>query len=137
VATQHLEHNIMIGRPRKINEITISIGHPNVLLLTIPTSQAGLAPAVVILFDVHDLAVVESHHWSAGKAGRPVSHGGDDRDTIYLSRLLAGATPTDRTSTVNGDARDLRRENLRICTPDKKTLAKRAARDRVSSSGNR
>jgi hypothetical protein len=126
-----------IGRPRKINEITISIGHPELLLLTIPTSQAGIAPSVVILFDVADLAIVESHHWSAGKAGRPVSHGGDDRDTIYLARLLAGATPSDRTSTINGDARDLRRENLRICTPDKKTLAKRAARDRVTSSGNR
>jgi len=128
VATQHLEHNNMItGRPRLVNDITVAIGRPDVLLLTIPTSQARHAPAAVIQFDVQDLALVELHHWSVGKGGRPCCHCGVERDTIYLARLLVGAVAGQRTCAINRDATDMRRSNIKICKPDPKTLAKRGA----------
>ena len=126
MVAKHLEH-IMIGRPRKTNEITIAIGRPDVLLLTIPTRQRGYWPAVVCQFDLSDLDVVERHRWSVGKGGRPCCHDGPERDTIYLARLLVGAQPNQRTLAINGDARDLRRSNIKICAPHRKTLVKRAA----------
>jgi hypothetical protein len=115
----------MIGRPRKTNEITIAIGRPDVLLLTIPTKQRGYWPAVVVQFDLADLDVVELHRWSVGKGGRPCCHYGPERDTLYLARLLVGALPHQRTLAINRDATDLRRGNIKICAPDRKTLAKR------------
>ena len=118
---------MITGRPRLPNTITVAIGRPDVLLLTIPTSQARHAPAAVIQFDIADLAVVELHHWSVGKGGRPCCHSLPQRDTIYLARLLVGAVAGQRTCAINRDATDMRRANIRICAPDKKTLAKRGA----------
>jgi hypothetical protein len=115
------------GRPRLANDITIAIGRPDVLLLTIPTRQQGYWPAVVCQFDLADLEVVELHHWSVGKGGRPCCHCGTDRDTIYLARLLVGAVCGQRVAAINRDATDLRRANIKICKPDPKTLAKRGA----------
>jgi hypothetical protein len=129
VVAKHLEHsnNMITGRPRLPNVITIAIGRPDVLLLTIPTSQARYAPAAVIQFDIGDLDIVERHHWSVGKGGRPCCHLLPTRDTIYLARLLVGALPGQRTCAINRDATDMRRANIKICKPDPKTLAKRGA----------
>jgi len=115
------------GRPRKINEITLAPGRPDVLLLTIPTTQRNYWPAVVVQFDLDALEVVELHHWSVGKGGRPCCHYGPDRDTIYLARLLVGAVCGQRVAAINRDSTDLRRSNIKICKPDPKTLAKRGA----------
>jgi hypothetical protein len=114
------------GRPRLPNHITIAVGRPDVLLLVLPTRSAAVA-AVVVQFDIGDLDIVEQHHWYAGKDGRPAAHYGKLRDTVYLARLLVGAEKHQRTRVLNGNAADLRRANIKICAPARKTLAKRAA----------
>ena len=114
------------GRPRLPNHITIAVGRPDVLLLVLPTRSATVA-AVVVQFDIGDLDIVERHHWYAGKDGRPAAHYGKLRDTVYLARLLVGAEKHQRTRALNGNATDLRRANIKICTPSRITLAKRAA----------
>lgn len=115
----------MNGRPRLLNQITSAPDHPGILWLTLPTRST--APGVVVQFDAADLGIVERHHWYAGKNGRPTAHYGKQRDTLYLARLLVGAEKNQRTLTLNRDATDLRRTNIKICTPAKQTLAKRAA----------
>jgi hypothetical protein len=116
----------MTGRPRIPNHITIAVGRPDVLLLILPTRSTTVA-AVVVQFDIGDLDIVEQHHWYAGKGGRAAAHYGKLRDTVYLARLIIGAEKHQRTRVLNGNAADLRRANIKICTPGRKTLAKRLA----------
>ena len=115
-----------MSRPRLPNNITPH-DLPGYHTLTVLTAQVNWEPVVEYVFRSEQLEIVEQHHWYAGTQGRAASHtGGKDRDTVYLARLLVGAQRGQRVVMVNGDVTDLRLENIQICKPAARTLAKRA-----------
>jgi len=64
-------------------------------------------------FDTVDLDRVLAHRWYPGAAdGRLVTHRGELRHTLYLSRYLVGAGPQQRVFYRDGDIFNLRSQNL-------------------------
>lgn len=109
------------------NRIEPVEGHPELLCLVIETEQAKYAPAMHYVFEARDLRVVESQHWNVGCRGHASCHWGPKRDTFYLARLIADVPEGRRLRSVNGVAGDLRRANLKLCVPAKRTLERRAS----------
>lgn len=110
------------------NRIESVEGHPELLSLVVPTTQRGYAPEMTYIFDRADLRHAQLAHWHVGaRGGRAICHWGKKRETFYLARLIADVEPGQRIKSVNGVAGDLRRANLKVCKPAKRTLERRAS----------
>lgn len=83
-------------------------------------------------FDAEDIELVESHQWST-QGGYAYTHCYDtEKPTTHrLIRMLFGLPPSSKKpfiDHINGDIRDNRRSNLRLCTPAENVRHRREVR---------
>lgn len=82
-------------------------------------AQVPLTRGKVVTIDDEDIALISSHRWYFDPGTR--SHNGYakgrlDGKTVYMHRLLAGATAADIVDHANRNSLDNRRSNLRLAT---------------------
>jgi hypothetical protein len=90
-------------------------------VITVTDPRSGMTFKI----SARDRKLVENADWRVVKNHNKVSvrkYGSYSQ--IYLGRLIAGARPGDAVMYKNGDASDLRRRNLRICSYNQCTKAK-------------
>jgi hypothetical protein len=96
---------------------------------TIPLSDGTVA-----LVDDADYLILSRHRWSIyGRYPRRGTTIAGKQTCIYMHRQIMGASPAQHCDHVNGNTRDNRRSNLRLCTRSQNMA--NAGRRRSNKSG--
>jgi hypothetical protein len=77
-------------------------------------AKIPLSRGLFAIIDASDLPLVQPLNWHANHYGYAVSRKGGR--VVFMHRLLLQAKPGETVDHRNGDPRDNRRENIRICT---------------------
>jgi hypothetical protein len=86
-------------------------------------------PGLYTVIDEEDADRVQKHRWypSSSKWG-PYAYTTIERRSVFLHRLITGATPGEYVDHINHDKLDNRRSNLRLCTNSQNNQNRSCAR---------
>ncbi len=94
-------------------------------------AEIALTRGYVAIVDEADLELVGSHKWSAHSSGYAVRM--ESGRMVYMHRLIMNATGAVYVDHINGDVRDNRRSNLRLCSGNQSAMNRGKVKRSTSS----